>query len=218
MEEDLVLMTWKGVHSFEYMDLFEWFQESQLPPKDAFYSSLTEEYISETDYIYAQRVFTFYYLTNVLLLADVFENFRGVRLQDAHNYSSSGLSCHATLRMVDVELDLLTNIDQHLSINQGISRWVAMISHQYDYANTPGMDNYDASRSNNYIMYQDANNLYRWAMSQPLPTPNFKWLKEKEMEELDMMMVPDIRNNSRGYILDCNLGIFSAISIFIYIS
>ena len=218
MEEDLVLMTWKGVHPFEYMDFFEWFQESQLPPKDAFYSSLTEEYISETDYIYAQRVFTFYYLTNVLLLADVFENFRGVRLQDAHNYSSSGLSWEAALRIVGVELDLLTNIDQQLFINQGISGWVAMISHQYVHANTPGMDNYDASRSKSYIMYQDTNNLYGWTMSQPLPTPNFKWLKEKEMEELDMMMVPDNSNNSRGHILDCDLGIFSVICIFIYIS
>ena len=55
-------------------------------------------------------------------------------------------------------------------------------------------------------------------MSQPLPTPNFKWLKEKEMEELDMMMAPDNSNNSRGHILDCDLGIFSAICIFIYIS
>ena len=75
------------------MDSFERFQEPQLPPKDAFYSSLTEEDIFEIDFTHAQRVFNhfnmtnlrdyhnFYLLTDVLLLADMFENFRDVLLQ-----------------------------------------------------------------------------------------------------------------------------------------
>ena len=78
IEEDLTLMTRKGV-----MNSFERFQEPQLPPKDAFYSSLTEEDISEINYTHSQRVFnyfdmsdlidydSFYLLTNVLWLADV---------------------------------------------------------------------------------------------------------------------------------------------------
>ena len=56
IEEDLALMTRKGVYSYEYMDSFERFQEPQLPLKDTFYSSLTEEDISEIDYTHAQRV------------------------------------------------------------------------------------------------------------------------------------------------------------------
>ena len=75
------------------MDSFERFQEPQLPPKDAFYGSLTEEDIFEIDFTHAQRVFNhfnmtnlrdyhnFYLLTDVLLLADMFENFRDVLLQ-----------------------------------------------------------------------------------------------------------------------------------------
>ena len=75
------------------MDSFERFQEPQLPPKSAFYTSLTEEDISEIDYTLAKRVFNhldmtdlgyyhnFYLLTNMFLLADVFENFREVCLQ-----------------------------------------------------------------------------------------------------------------------------------------
>ena len=87
---------------------------TQLPPKDALYSSLTEEDICETDYTYAQEVFiqfdmtelgdylNCYMLTDVLLLADVFENFRDVCLQhcgldQAHNYTSPGLSWQAVL-------------------------------------------------------------------------------------------------------------------------
>ena len=53
IEEDLVLMTRKGVYLYEYMDSFEQFQEPQLPPKDGFYISLTEEDISEIDYTHA---------------------------------------------------------------------------------------------------------------------------------------------------------------------
>ena len=129
----------------------------------------------------------FYLLTDVLLLAEVFDNFRDLCLQHygldpAHNYTSPGLSWQAALKMVDVELDLLTDIDQHLFIEEGIRGGVVMISHRYARANAPGMENYKAS---------NANNLYGWAMSQPLPTSNFKWLIDKEMEELDVMMVPD---------------------------
>ena len=93
IEEGLVLMTKKGVYPYEYMDSFEQFQEPQLPPKDALYISLTEEDISEIEYTHAKKVFdhfdrtdlryyhNFYLLTNVLLLADVFKNFRDVCLQ-----------------------------------------------------------------------------------------------------------------------------------------
>ena len=123
----------------------------------------------------------------MLLLAEVFDNFRDVRLQHygldpAHNYTSPGLFWQAALKMADLELDLLTDIDQHLFIEEEIRGGVAMISHRYARANAPGMENYEAS---------NANNLYGWAMSQPLPTSNFKWLIDKEMEELDVMMVPD---------------------------
>ena len=221
IEEDLALMTQKGVYPYEYMDSFEWFQELQLPPKDTFYSSLTEEDIFERDYTHAQRVFNhfnmtdlgdyhnFYLLTDVLLLADVFKNFRDMCLQHyaldpVHNYTFPGLSWQAALKMTDMELDILTDIDQHLFIQEGIREGVAMISHRYARANAPSMENYNASICNSYIMYLDANNLYRWVMSQPPPTFNFKWLTDEEMEELDVIMIPD--DNPRGYILESDLG------------
>ena len=79
-----------------------------------------------------------------------------------------------------------------------------MISHRYARANAPGMENYDASKRNNYIMYLHVNNSYVWAISQPLSTSNFKWLTDEEMEELDVMMVPD--DSPREYILERDLG------------
>ena len=93
IEEDSALMTRKGVYPHEYMDSFERFQEPQLPPRDSFFSSLKEEGISKTDYTHGQTVLNhsdmtdlgdyqnFYLLTDVLLLAKVFENFRGMCLK-----------------------------------------------------------------------------------------------------------------------------------------
>ena len=63
---------------------------------------------------------------------------------------------------------------------------------------------HNSSKRNSYIMCLDANNLYGWAMYQPLPTSNFKWLTNEKKEELDVMMIPD--NSSMGYILECDLG------------
>ena len=64
-------------------------------------------------------------------------------------------------------------------------------------------------------MYLDANNLYRWAMPQPLPTSNFKWLTDEEIEKLDVMMVPD--DKSRRYILECDLGKYYFYYHYIYV-
>ena len=76
----------------------------------------------------------FYLLFDMLLLADVFENFRDVclhhyGLDPAHNYTSAGLLGKLLLKW-HVEVDLLTDIDQHLFIEEGIMGRVAMISHQ----------------------------------------------------------------------------------------
>ena len=110
-----------------------------------------EEDISEIDNTNAKRVFNhfgitdledyhkFYLLTDVLLLADVLENFSDVSLQYygvdlAHNYTSPGLSQQAALKMMDVELDLFTDIDKHLFIEdviRGEWKWSA--------TNTPAM-------------------------------------------------------------------------------
>ena len=77
----------------------------------------------------------FYLLTNVLLLAVVFDNFKDVCLQryglySVNNYTSLGFSWQSALKMTDVELDLLTDIDQHLFIEKGINRGEAMMCHQ----------------------------------------------------------------------------------------
>ena len=86
--EKLALMKKKGVYPFDYMDSFEKFWDEQLPPKEQFYSILTDEGISDEQYQHVQKVWdTFsvktmgryhdlYLKSDILLLADIFENFR----------------------------------------------------------------------------------------------------------------------------------------------
>ena len=91
--------------------------------------------------------------------------------------------------MTDVKLNLFTDIDQYLFIEEVTRGGVAMISYQYTRASHPFMENCGVSKRNRYIMNLDANDLYGQAMSQPLLTSIFKWLAEKKTGELDVVMV-----------------------------
>ena len=194
-EPDCALLMRKGLYPYEYMDSWERFEETQLPPKEDFYSKLTGASISDSDYTHAQRVWeTFgcqnlgnytdlYCRTDVLLLADVFENFRKTSqkqygLDPANYYTSPGLSWDALLKKTGVELELLTDYDQHLFIEKGMRGGISMVSKRHARANNPAVEGYNPEKPNSHILYLDAKNLYGWAMSQPLPTGGFRWVED----------------------------------------
>ena len=114
-----------------------------------------------------------YNQADVLLLADVYENFRDIciknyKLDPAHYYTAPGLAWDAALKVTEVKLELLTDIDMLLMVEKGI-RGVSMISNRYDKANNKYMgERFDDIQPTKYITYLDANNLYGWAMSKPL--------------------------------------------------
>ena len=198
--EKLNLVKGKGVYPYEYMDSLERFKENKLPPKEVFYSRLTGEGISDEDYERAKKVWKvfgmktlqdyhdFYNVTDVLLLADVFENFRNIcmenyKLDPAHYFTAPGLAWDACLKITGVELELLSDIDMLLMIEKGIRGGVSMISNRHGKANNKYMgESFIDTMISIYIMYLDANNLYGWAMSKPLPTHGFEWMKVDELE------------------------------------
>ena len=199
-DKNLVLLTRKEVYPYEYMNSLETLKETQLPPREAFYSKLNDEGISDEDYTHAQKVWkTFemktlkdyhnlYNQVDVLLLADVFENFRDICIKNyildpAHYYTAPGLAWDAALKITEVELELLSDIDILLMVEKGIRGGVSMISNRYGKSNNKyvGKSFIDTMLSK-YIAYLDAKNLYGWAMSKPLPTHDFKWMKVSELE------------------------------------
>ena len=197
--EKLALLKRKGVYPYEYMDSLERLMENKLPPKKSFYSRLTGEGISVEDYQHGLKVWKefeiktmkdyleLYNETDVLLLADVFENFRTIclenyKLDPAHYFTTPGLSWDAALKVTGINLELLSDIDMLLMVEKGIRGGVSMISNRYSKANNKYMDDkFNPSEPSKYIQYLDANNLYGAAMSMKLPTHGFKWMNDKEL-------------------------------------
>ncbi len=198
--KSLNLLKRKGVFPYEYMTDFSKLNATSLPPKEAFYSQLTDSEISDDDYDHAQKVWdafhcktmkdyhNLYLKTDVLLLADVMTEFRktckkAYGLEAFHYYTSPGLAWDAMLKFTKVELDLLSNADMYLMVEKGIRGGVSSIMKRYSRANHKGLDDYDPKRPNKHILYLDANNLYGWAMSKPLPHKNFKWMNANELKD-----------------------------------
>ena len=199
-EDKLSLLTRKGMYPYEYMDTLEKLKETQLPPKEAFYSKLNDKDISEEDYAHAKKIWKTFEMKNledyhnlynqvdVLLLADVFENIREIcikkyNLDPAHYYIAPGLAWDAALKTTKVELELLSDMNMLLMVEKGIRGGVSMISNRYGKANNKYMGKSFKDREpSKYITYLDANNLYGWAMSKLLPTHGFKWMKVSELE------------------------------------
>ena len=182
------------------MSSLEKLKETKLPPKEAFYSRLNDESISDENYAYAQKVWEAFEMKNiedyhnlynevdVLPLADVFENFRDIciknnKLDPGYYYTAPGSAWDAALKVTGVKLELLSDMDMLLMVEKGIRGGVSMISTRYGKSNNKYMgDKYDPSEPSKYIAYLDANNLYGWAMSKPLPTHSFKWMDSCELE------------------------------------
>ena len=197
--DKLDLIKRKGVYPYEYMDSVERFEEKKLPPKEAFYSSLNDNHISDEDYEHAKKVWDafemktledyhqLYNKTDVLLLADVFENFRDICLTNydldpAHYYTSPGLAWDACLKITEVKLELLSDVDMLLMIEKGVRGGISMVSKRFARANNKYMgDKFDREKVSRYIQYLDANNLYGMAMCMKLPTKGFKWMNKSEL-------------------------------------
>ena len=199
---DLLLK--KGVYPYDWVECIGKLSETQLPPQESFFSKLRDEGISDEDYSHSQKVWdefqckTFrdyhdiYNVTDVLMLADVFENFRDVcmkhyKLDPSWYFTSPGLAWDAALKKTKIGLELLSNYDMILMIKKGIRGGISMISNRYGTSNNKYMDSFDPSKESIYIPYLDANALYAWAMSKPLPTHGFEWVSESELENWKSM-------------------------------
>ena len=217
------LLTKKGIFPYDYVSCLSKFDETCLPPRGEFYSKLNDEDITEDEYQHATNVWNafkcknirdyhnLYLKSDVLLLADVFENFRATclkhyNLDPAHYYTSPGLAWDACLKETDQELQLLHDYNMLMMFEKGIRGGISHISKRYAEANNKYMQDYDPDKPSSYIQYLDANNLYGWAMSQALPTKDFKWMKNLSVQNviniLDKHRNPLVKT---GYIFEVDL-------------
>ncbi len=122
----MVLIARKGFYPYEFIDDHTKLNYPGLPPKENFYSKRKSEGIRDKDYAHAQNVYSgfkckdfedylwLYFKTNVLLLADVFENFRKMsltyyELDPANHLTAASLALDAALLQTKIELELISD-------------------------------------------------------------------------------------------------------------
>ncbi|XP_037921320.1 uncharacterized protein LOC119658124 [Hermetia illucens] len=216
--EKFSLLTRKGVFPYEYINSWDRLNETSLPSREKFFNKMSNTECKEADYQHALNVWKqfncgvmwdyleLYLKTDVLLLTDVFENFRNVckniyGLDPCQYYTTPGLSWDAMLKITSIKLELLTDIEMHHFVKRGIRGGITQCSHRHSTANNKYMKNYKEEDPSKYLMYVDANNLYGWAMSQPLPYAEFKWVENiVDFDVLNIAADSDI-----GYILEVDL-------------
>lgn len=219
-DDDLDLLTDKGVYPYDYMNSFDRFREKQLPPKEAFYSHLTESHIEDEEHERAKRIWEhfgvknlgeyhdLYLRTDVLLLTDIYENFRDLCLEyygldPAHYFTLPNFAWEAMLLKTQVLIDPLTDQEMYAMIERGLRGGMCQVSHKEAKANNKYMlDDYDENKPSNYINYLDANNLYGLAMTMKLPTGKLKWIKKMLTEQ---MILDWTENDDHAYILEMDL-------------
>ena len=147
-----VLLLRKGVYPYEYMNSWKKFNEILLPSKEDFHSNLDMENIDDIDYRHGNNVFKRFKLENLgdyhdlyvqsdtLLLDDAFENFRDMcikeyELDPVHFLLLPGLAWQACLKKTNIELELLTDYDMLLMVEEGIRGGICHSIHRYAKAN-----------------------------------------------------------------------------------
>lgn len=214
------LMRRKGVFPYSFIDSIDKMNNSNLPTKNDFYDSLREEHISDECYDRAKEVWRLfacknlgeysdlYLKSDVLLLTDVFEQFRDTclkvyKLDPAQYFTLPGLSFDCMLRMTKVELELLTDIDIIHFFQKGIRGGISQCTDRMHTANNSFLPNFDPNEPTSFITYLDATNLYGHSMSQTLPLGGFRWLSEGEILDLNIMDVDD--DSPQGYVFEVDV-------------
>ncbi|XP_024875611.1 uncharacterized protein LOC112457000 [Temnothorax curvispinosus] len=198
-KSDFNLLTRKGVFPYEYVDGFDKLLVTELPPREAFYSSLIGEIATDSDYEHARNVWRcfrvenlgeysdLYLKTDVLLLADIFKNFRDAcidayGLDPAHYYTLPGYTWDAMLKHTGVRFELLTDIDGTRELTTNTCDRTTL-------------------HNRRRISCTSTCNLYGSAMCKPLPYAEFQWVNNAE--SLDIMSVT--LDSAIGYILEIDL-------------
>ena len=214
-EKEKKMLLRKGVYCYEYVTSIQRLKDTKtIPPKEYFFSSLTNSNISDDDYVHAQEVFKqfkccdmvdyteLYCSMDVGILAEIVIQFRNLvydsfGLDCCHYISTPQLAFDSMLRSTKVEIELLTDIDQILFIENNIRGGVSFINQRHCEKGV------DAKGFETSMAYIDANNLYGLAQCYPMPLKNFRWLTNEEIQSLDWADMND--DQESGYILEVDL-------------
>ena len=216
------LMKSKGVFPYSYFDSLSKLNETKLPPRSAFTNDLTGEECSEDDYAHAQKAWSLFecqtfgdYMTaylklDIVLLADVYEQFRKMSLsQDGldpvHFVSLPGLSFMSAFKMTNEKIHLLQDPDLYSLFERGIRGGLTFVNKHRSKSEILAVDSIQQKK---IILYIDENNLYGKALSEPLPHSNFHDLTVEEINNLfpsSESILKLNKNDDTGYLFEVDL-------------
>nr|XP_018905008.1 PREDICTED: uncharacterized protein LOC109035731 [Bemisia tabaci] len=216
----------KQYFPYEWLDSLDKYDISEFPKREHFYSCLKSQTITEEQYNYAFEFYKaagcrnigefsdIYNLLDTLLLSDLFENFRyklhkEFRLDVANYLSLPHFSYDAMLYVSQIKIELMTDINQINFVSHGIRGGVANCIKKFSEAKNKYLgDDVDPADST-FIALFDAVSLYSWSLQEPVPTGNFKFLTQKEIDDFDIEQTEI--NSSVGWILAVDLSYPSTI-------
>ena len=103
-----------------------------------------------------------------------------------------------------MKLELLTNVGMLLTVEKGTKGEICHAIRRYAKANNNYIKDYDKVEEESFLEYLDANNLYGWAMSEPLPVDGFDWIKDLSKIDEDFIKNYD-KDSDKGYILEVDV-------------
>ena len=123
------------------------------------------------------------------------------RLDPSYFCSALGLAWQTCLKKTDAKLELLTDYQMLLMIEEGIRGGMCQSVHRYANANNKYMKNYDKKIESSYLTYLDVNNLYGWTMSQKLPVNGFLRYDNYLSDFTEDFIKNQDENSDKGYFL-----------------
>ncbi|GFT69151.1 uncharacterized protein TNCV_2566081 [Trichonephila clavipes] len=110
------------------------------------------------------------------------------QLDPSHFITSAQLTWNAGLKISEVDLQLLGDVNEYLWFEKSMRGGVCLLGWRHAIANNPYIaENYNKKLLSNYILVLDANNLYGFAMSQFLPVGNFHWLDSEQLSKFNVL-------------------------------
>ena len=190
----------KFIFPYEWLDSIDKLIETSLPPKEAFYSKLKQNGITDKEYKQAIDIWNntgcetikdymmLYLKTDILLSVDVFENLRDKCLEyyeidPCYTYSTPGLTWLCGLKYTNVRLKYYkeNTVNIYDTIQHGIRGGLASVlgdchvkcKHK-EISETASQIDPEYTGKENYLKFLDFNSLYASNMVQALPTGEIK--------------------------------------------
>ena len=209
--EQLNLLLRKNVYPYEWVRSVEQLKLSAvLPTRAEFFSSIKQSTISEEDYQHGQNVFSQFSCKNMLeytelyckldtlLLAEIMFSFRELIFKEfklaVENYiSTPQLAFDACLKLLDEPIGLMSDPTMVNMIEQNIRGGVSFVNNRHT----------TSSSENGELLYLDANNLYGYAQSLPVPVGEYNWISQADFLALDWSKMS--LQQDYGYFVEADL-------------